>query len=99
RWIKGKHVDDFTEALLWNTRHYDQAKILSGIEYRPWDDAFEEESRGFCEDFRRVCGRGTCFQISSKIDPYASLTLAIYEERVSIQWSGTRQIWKGGDIY
>ncbi|CCD65089.1 F-box domain-containing protein [Caenorhabditis elegans] len=95
RWINGKGIDGFRQVFLWSTRERSQIELLRGIEARPWDEAFEEEARGFCGDFERVCGRGQCFQISSRIDPYESLTLSISDDSTCIYATGKKTTYEG----
>ncbi|CAI2347986.1 unnamed protein product [Caenorhabditis sp. 36 PRJEB53466] len=92
KWVKGEGVQHFQQVLLWSTRVPDQEKVTAGLEVRPWDEAFREEARGFCEDYDRVCGRGTTFQICSRVDPYESLTLCFNSDRISIYATGKKYI-------
>ncbi|CAL2038158.1 unnamed protein product [Caenorhabditis brenneri] len=94
-WVNGKGIDEFGEAHLWSTRNRDPVELIRGLEVRQWDDAFEEEACGFVDDFSRVCGRGQCFQIKSRIDPFESLTLSIHSDRVSIYATGKRAEYRG----
>ncbi|ULU02208.1 hypothetical protein L3Y34_002044 [Caenorhabditis briggsae] len=95
RWINGKGVPKFKRALLWGNKARDYAELTRGLEYRQWDAAFEEEAAGFCGDFERVCGRGNCVQIYSKIDPYESLTLNVSSDCVAIYWTGHKHEYNG----
>uniref|UniRef100_A0A1I7TWN8 FBA_2 domain-containing protein n=2 Tax=Caenorhabditis tropicalis TaxID=1561998 RepID=A0A1I7TWN8_9PELO len=95
RWVNGKGVDGFKEVTLWREMVRNQDELIEGIEVRPWDDDFEEEAYGFCGDFERVCGRGTCFQIKSLRDPLQSVTLSIHSDRVSIYATGNRCEYNG----
>ncbi|PIC39217.1 hypothetical protein B9Z55_010976 [Caenorhabditis nigoni] len=95
RWVNGKGVPKFKRALLWGNKARDYAEMTRGLEYRQWDAEFEEEAAGFCGDFERVCGRGNCVQIYSKIDPYESLTLNVSSDCVSIYWTGHKYEYNG----
>ncbi|EFP04283.1 hypothetical protein CRE_26629 [Caenorhabditis remanei] len=95
RWVSGKGVENFKQALLWSSSNWDQSAIIRGLELRPWDSDFREEAGGFCYDFERVCGQGTCYQIYSKIDPYESLTLLMPGDCVAIYGTGRKTEWNG----
>ncbi|KAF1761095.1 hypothetical protein GCK72_009349 [Caenorhabditis remanei] len=95
KWVSGKGVENFKQAVLWSIRDWDQSAITRGLELRPWDTDFKTEAAGFCDDFERVCGRGTCYQISSAINPYESLTLSLSAVRVSIYGTGKKMEYDG----
>lgn len=97
-WVNGKSVSNFKQLLLWSTQVRDQSRITRGLEIRPWDNNFRQEARGFCDDFERCCGSGLLCQISSRIDPFESLTLCISDDRISIYATGKRMTW-GGKTY
>ncbi|CAL2037390.1 unnamed protein product [Caenorhabditis brenneri] len=94
-WVNGKGVEGFKKALLWSEQTRDELKILRGIEVRPWDEEFRNEALGFCEDYERICGSGSTYQIKSRIDPFESLTLCMRDDRVSIDATGTKMTWNG----
>ncbi|EGT56685.1 hypothetical protein CAEBREN_32750 [Caenorhabditis brenneri] len=94
-WVNGKGIDGFQEAHLCSTGNRDPVELIRGLEVRQWDDSFEEEACGFVDDFSRCCGRGQCFQIKSRIDPFESLTLSIHSDRVSIYATGKRMEYRG----
>ncbi|CAL2038159.1 unnamed protein product [Caenorhabditis brenneri] len=94
-WRNGKGPKDFKRALLWGDAPRDETALVRGLEVRRWDDDFQEEARGFCGAFERVCGRGTCFQIESRIDPLESITLMISDGNISIYGTGKRMEWNG----
>ncbi|EGT56655.1 hypothetical protein CAEBREN_01209 [Caenorhabditis brenneri] len=95
KWVNGKGTDDFKEAHLWSPRNRNPVELIRGLEVQQWDNSFEEETCGFVEDFSRCRGRGQCFQIKSRIDPFESLTLSIHSDRVSIYATGKRMEYRG----
>ncbi|CAI2347992.1 unnamed protein product [Caenorhabditis sp. 36 PRJEB53466] len=98
KWARGEGSSDFKRALLWSEQVRDQQTILRGLHARPWDNEFLAEARGFTDDFNRVCGRGTCFQVSSNVDSYESVTVCFANDRTSFYGTGKRRE-SGGRIF
>ncbi|PIC39207.1 hypothetical protein B9Z55_010970 [Caenorhabditis nigoni] len=80
--------------------------ILRGIEFREWDKDFKDEvsikNSRFVMEFESICGIGELYQISSKVDPYASITLQIsdvYQRLLCLYHTGTRATSLDGEIY
>ncbi|CAB3406853.1 unnamed protein product [Caenorhabditis bovis] len=63
RWIKGDGPKDFVKLSIWYRNSFNKDEILKGIFHRNWDDAFDKEAGGFCDDFDRVIGGRNCAQI------------------------------------
>ncbi|CAP27142.1 Protein CBG06921 [Caenorhabditis briggsae] len=95
KWVNGNGVPDFKNAILRTNEARDINKMIRGLECRQWQGDFENEEAGFCGDFERVCGRGNCVQIYSKIDPYESLTLNVSSDCVAIYWTGHKHEYNG----
>ncbi|CAL2038271.1 unnamed protein product [Caenorhabditis brenneri] len=87
-WVHGSGVDDFKKARIWDTSNPDWKVVVAELDYVEWDESFEKEHRKFVEAFKRCCGPGRRYQIKSKVDPFKSLTLSIFDKHISIYATG-----------
>lgn len=90
QYVNGKRKNGLKETIFWADRDWNKDTIIEGLKVQPWDDDFEIEENAFCGDFRRICGRGTMYQVKSLIDPLESITLQVNYDRVGMFGTGKR---------
>ncbi|CAO4370718.1 unnamed protein product [Caenorhabditis nigoni] len=91
KWVNGNGTPDFKKAVLWTTDDRNFDEMTRELEYREWNEDFENEQPVFCGDFERVCGRGRCVQIYSETNPYESITLKVSSNCVGIYGTGHKK--------
>ncbi|PIC39202.1 hypothetical protein B9Z55_010967 [Caenorhabditis nigoni] len=104
-WINGTGCL-FQRMYLGSVKDRKLDEILRGIEFREWDQNFKDEvsikSVSFVTDFESICGQGELCQISSKVDPYESITFQIsdvFQGFLCLYHTGKRAISLDGEIY
>ncbi|EGT48933.1 hypothetical protein CAEBREN_20540 [Caenorhabditis brenneri] len=97
-WVNEKGVNGFKNLELRDSTIRDPEGIIAGLDYVEWDQAFENEHWDFIEDFERFCKLDQCYQIKSKVHPFESLTLSIYDNWVYIFATGKRAE-RNGEAY
>lgn len=90
QYVNGRRENRVKEVIFWSDRDWNKKEIIDGLTAQPWNSDFEMEEDAFCDDFRRICGRGEMYQIRSLMDPFESITLQIHDVRVGIFGTGKR---------